>query len=153
MNNLASHILLGTLFSATIIPFTDYSKDKDYTSPFVSENAITHINILGCYSLILILYFDLSIFLLPCFVCIPTALFLPYLRKASPYYTFTTNGMIREWSDKLIVTSGIYLISAIIAFFYGFYQLSFLCMCTSIGSASYHRFKEGKFFNFDSIYL
>ena len=76
--------------------------------------------------------------------------FRAYLSKKSKYYD--DDVPLCPWNHYLIWTSGIYLVGAIVAFLYGQHHFSVLCFITWIGSSSYHRYKEAKFFNLDNIF-
>jgi|EP01033_Poteriospumella_lacustris_P012824 hypothetical protein len=81
------------------------------------------------------------------------SLFYPYLRKSSPYLSYSVNGVcIRCWDEKLITTSYLYLLGTVSNLFFGYYQFAYLCVLTSMGSVLYHRHREGKFFNLDNIF-
>lgn len=80
------------------------------------------------------------------------SLLYPYLSKTSKHRQNFEGPKLRPWSDKLIVTSGAYIIGAAFAFSYGQIDLGLVCAVTYMGSTLYHRYREMVFFNLDNTF-
>eukprot|EP01036_Dinobryon_divergens_P028314 gene28314-37245_t len=79
--------------------------------------------------------------------------FVPYLAKESKYRRhLSVKDHFRDISDKLIVTSLVYLAASVYGLVKGQYEVSFLCAVTWWSSSSYHFFRESMYFNVDNIF-
>lgn len=108
-------------------------------------------------SLYLIYMFRLNDLMFPYVLTVLLVLFHPYLAKPStfyeqPYKMIDDGGSKRSCHDSLMLTSFVYLIGALYAFYYEMYFYTYMTVATFIGSLLYHRYKEARYFNFDNLF-
>lgn len=143
-------VLFGMLACAIKIASENVTK-------YIYESSITNIFylfIILIYSLIIFKWFQLhNDMLFYLIISYLICLFFPYLYKSSKIKKYVlSNNLHRNWSEKLIVTSYIYLIGSIYSIIIGNYAFGLISFSTSIGSVLYHRHKEMNYFNLDNIF-
>lgn len=117
-----------------------------------STVTIFRVSLLFLQAIQLILHFHLFHLCYYLFIATLVCWFFPYLRKPSPYLPHCYHGGRRFWVDPLVTTSAVYMAAGIVALWNAQYPIAYLCVLTTIGSISYHRHREGQFFNFDNIF-
>jgi hypothetical protein len=105
--------------------------------------------ILNCAAILI--WLNLNQFIFSFVVISSISIFSNYLSKESEFIQFVGLKK-RKWNDLLVLTSLAYFIDAIFAYYHARYNLSLICFITFIGSSLYHRNREMKYFNLDSIF-
>ncbi|KAJ1431000.1 hypothetical protein B484DRAFT_395643 [Ochromonadaceae sp. CCMP2298] len=116
-----------------------------------ASTALTNLFLLG-YCGLLVYWFELREVVFPMAVLFSISLFLPYLRKSSKYRNKSIGLASRSWSDRLVVTSGAYGVSALFAAYQAQWWLACVCAVTCTGSTVYHLNREMLFFNMDNVF-
>lgn len=148
-------LLFTMLRSAAVAEYHANYHPEDYVSRrhhlTLSSSLCGRILMLLVPTLALVYLFDCYWTLYYVVIAALVSVFFPYLRKSSPYMPHCMDCK-RDWWDKLIYSSLIYLVAAIVAAYNRQYPLSFVCAVNCLGSSLYHRNREGQFFNLDNIF-
>lgn len=110
------------------------------------------IAVLSINAALLIWWFQLKHAYLTLIVSSFMSYFYPYVSKTSRHRQDYIGPQYRQSVDKLITTSAIYLVGAVVGVYYAQYDMALICFVTFAGSSLYHLHREMVFFNLDNIF-
>ena len=127
-------------------------RKREQDTIVLREISLLRVVTIGQFATLMIYWFNELDTIFGFVVCFLISMFFPYLSRTSKYRAQYSGDRNRHWTDKLIFTSGVYLIGSACAIIYGQYQMGLVCFITFLGSSLYHRYCEMVFFNLDNIF-